>query len=328
MGGPGGGGSPSGASPPAGASFRGGGGGGGNGFFSEDEVCDLPVAMSEPFRKTVRFRVSVCTAVIIISTCLLSAIDWYWLLKLRREAASAGSLTAGSDGALWLLGIDGDEGIDTTGYVGWGLISALSCATISAAFWTPLCTVICLFDAHVHLAAQLRSTVDGLHAAEDGWGAMLLATVTNGHHRLARQTSSKLMTYSAVTCIALGHASLSAALEIGLNGPTAPLLITGAFGGFCVYVLFACCAEASRKRDTHLRMAAAGLLRAQLRSSSGHVSSMALAAHQVVTAELEGERGLTLLGIEPSGHASSWMLIGWVVLLAIAVRIGLAQPEL
>ena len=64
-----------------------------------------------------------------------------------------------------------------------------------------------------------------------------------------------------------------------------------------------------------------------MRSESGHVSSTALAAHQLVTAELRSSHGLTVLGFEASPQAAGLLLVGCAALLAVAVALGQLDLE-
>lgn len=289
------------------------------------ETNDPPVALTRPFQRSVNMSVLVGTVLLIITTLLLHVFDWFWLLILRGQPdALSHSLTSGSDGALWVLGVSGIDPLTLSQKVGWAVISFFSCAVISAALWAPLVLVVCVLEAHVHLAGQLCAMLEDICDSDDHSAAQLLMSVVPGHHALAETTSRYLGLYAFVHVLGFGYVALWSILGLAAEEAHPALLAAAITSSLAIYLLVAAFAGANWRRQRWLMSAAGAILRA----SRSNVSTRGLAAHQLVISELNASRGLTLLGLRPGKEVAPVLALALTVAIAVATQLGVEQTQM
>ena len=297
--------------------------------FQEDsmEVTEPPVGITAPFLSSLQRRVRWIVVFLLATAILLCVADWYWLLAVRLSADPSKLLTGGGDGALWVLGVPLETALVTSEYVGWGLLSVGSAIIVSGSFWVPLCCVMSVLDAHVHLAAQLRATVVDTLPSGAHDGALLLAGVAFTHVRLARQTSQRLGIYSAVHLMAFGYVAVGGLVHIGLHGVDAfvVIVVVAAVIAICI-LLHAFGASDAAFRDS-LVLSATSLLQGELRIDVAHVSTYTLATYELVMAEMHTSRSClcVLRGGDGPSQGSVLVLLTSAALLGVAIQIGSAS---
>jgi len=296
------------------------------------EVIDQPVGMTGRFALDVRRRVRRCAIAILLTTAMLAASDWHWLITLRpryvAEARLSGSsindsALRGSDGVLWILGIGETARSLTTGeHAAWGLASTLSVATLSGAFWAPLCFIACVLDAHGHLAGQLRTVIVEESKQPNIWSATSLMSASARLAWLAEQTSERLSLYSAVQLVCLGYAALSSTVHLALNGPSLAPACAALWCTFCIYALLSFYSGSNARYRDNVSVAAATYLQAHAQHDSLTGHSTALMAFEVVHGDLRRRHAMHIYGITISPPIPPLVLAAGISLIAIALQVG------
>ena len=304
------------------------------------EVAEPPVAMSRDFIIALRGRVRWCTVGLVLTAGLLSAVEWYWVAAGRMQphvqgtssggsggASATHSITKGSDGALWILGVSAPGRLDPAQYFGWGLVSVLSTVHIAGSYWAPLCCAASLLDAHVQLATQLHKAVAETHPADQASAAAFVMSVAPRHALLAQETAARLGWYTTAHLLAFGYAALSGVLHLALDGVSAAVTaaVVVSVGALCS-LLHSFGASNARFRD-QLMLAANSLVSKQVHHdfAAPVAGATALAAHAVVLGELRSSRArLGVCGVvDVSPKASIIVLLVGAALLAVAIQVGL-----
>jgi len=211
------------------------------------------------------------------------------------------------------------------------ILSFISSLVLAGAIWAPLCCVACVVEAHVHLAGQLRATLNDPHFTR-GWNLPLLASANATHGRLVQRTSRRLKWFSGFHLLACGYVAWGCLLETALSGvKPAPLCVCVA-ALLAVLHLLHTLGDGNARRSAHLNGAVSELLRSRLEPRETSASEgpdqrrgpahEALGALTLVRGEIGLAPSLSVLGIAISPHAAPVGVLVSVALLAASIQIG------